>query len=296
MSDLLQGLEDIPDASDSLQVLFSIALEAAPEVVLVKVENTSAATDKLAITALVTQKSAAGFTVGLSQETNSSDYKLAWYVVDTATLIEIVIAQAGAGRRVTDLTVAPTMAPGDYFPVVRSSPTPTTRRLFWSTVLSAFLRWVTPRPLTGPGTFGDAFFADGALHVHDGGQWVTLAAQTQTPGPVVSQQTINGAYEWAPQKDGDALVLTLQGDSELTIEPPADVNSARRITLEVRQPAAGAYTLDVSGDVEPALLITPDASTSNFAHWQWTGASYKLTLFTALSASAFTYKATGLEP
>jgi len=136
---LLQGSQNIPDATDELEVLFPETLSETPGVILAVVENTSADPVKLAINATVTESSSAGFTVGLSQTTNSANYKLVWYVSDPGTLVSFINEVAFKGRRVSDLNQQLTLSDEDYFPVVKAYPTPHTKRIKWGRLKGSLL-------------------------------------------------------------------------------------------------------------------------------------------------------------
>jgi hypothetical protein len=272
MSNLLQGLTSIPNGADTVSVTFSAALAAAPEVVLLKVENTSGDTNKLALTALVTQKSNAGFTAALSQQTNTANYKLAWYLADVDALIEIVAEQLGQGRRISDLNVAATLAASDYMPVVKQFPAPHTKRVTWGTIASSFLRWVPARPLTDPGSYGDAFFSGNSLCVHNGVQWGVV--QTAAEGAVTSLSA-SGTHSWSPAQSGDALVVTLQADATLTLTPPLSPQQAVQVFVVVRRASADVYSLEFAGTT-PLTIIAPEEGLSDIFSWLWTGDTYTL--------------------
>lgn len=130
---LLQGSEALPAGATSLQVVFPNPLPTTPPVVLCVVENVSADAVKLAISVVVTDSSATGFTASLSQETNSANYKLVWYVSDQATLVAMV-NQALNGRRITGLQTGMVVGDDDVLAVVQAYPTPHTRQVRWRTL------------------------------------------------------------------------------------------------------------------------------------------------------------------
>jgi hypothetical protein len=130
---LVQGSQSLASGVDTASVVYPSAFAATPEVILVTVENTSGDAVKLAIGAVITASSTTGFTVGLSQTTNTANYNLVWYVSDTGTITELV-QLALKGRRVSDLNVLNVLANDDYFPVVKAYPTPHTKRVKWSRI------------------------------------------------------------------------------------------------------------------------------------------------------------------
>jgi hypothetical protein len=140
---LVQGSQSLASGVDTASVVYPSAFAATPEVILVTVDNTSGDAVKLAICATITASSTTGFTVGLSQPTNTSNYNLVWYVSDTGTITDPGQLDL-KGRRVSDLNVLNVVGDDDYFPVVKAYPTPHTKRVKWSRLKTAFLQAVNP--------------------------------------------------------------------------------------------------------------------------------------------------------
>jgi len=130
MSDLIQGIEDIAEGQETLDVVFASPLDGIPEVILAVVENTSEDPLKIRISATVTLKSATGFSVGFDRPPNTGNYKLVWHVSDQATIQAMIASHTEArGRRVTELVPTLDVSSADRFLVVRQHPVPRTRSI-----------------------------------------------------------------------------------------------------------------------------------------------------------------------
>lgn len=147
-----QGSVSINNGANVVSVSFPDPYTTAPEVIVVLVENTSADTTKLSITAKVTQKDGTGFVAGLSQVTNSPNYILTWLVLSSQAA-EDFITDVIKGRKISELNASSALSPSDYFPFVQASPIATTRRVLWSTVvhqLQAVLSGLQTGVVTAP--------------------------------------------------------------------------------------------------------------------------------------------------
>ena len=83
----LEGTESITSGTTSVAVVFASSFDAVPLHVQPFVRNTSADATKRAIIALVTAVDEDGFTVQLSQATNTANYELVWHAGDTASIL-----------------------------------------------------------------------------------------------------------------------------------------------------------------------------------------------------------------
>lgn len=82
----ISGIQNILNGSDTVLVDYPSTMVSLPTSIVLQVSNTSDAEDKLSITATLTASTLTGFTAGLSQVTNSVDYKLIWVVVGADTV------------------------------------------------------------------------------------------------------------------------------------------------------------------------------------------------------------------
>lgn len=83
----LEGTESITSGATSVAVVFASSFDVVPLHVQPFVRNTSADVTKRAILALVTAVDEDGFTVQLSQATNTANYELVWHAGDTASIL-----------------------------------------------------------------------------------------------------------------------------------------------------------------------------------------------------------------
>jgi len=178
---LIQGLQDIADAQDEQVVVFDTPLTAPPEVILAVVENTSADSLKLAISAEITSKSTTGFTASLSQTTNSANYKLSWYVSDAGALAALVNTALG-GRRISELPTAPTLEEGDTLTLIRPYPYPHAMQVQWGSTANGLLRRTdVPVSEVSPGTVGDWAATSSGFWFYGDSGWVLYEGQPAVP-------------------------------------------------------------------------------------------------------------------
>ena len=200
-----QGSQSIPLGVDEVSVTFPQALPGTPDVLLAAVENVSADPVKLAIKPTVTQKSASGFTCGLSQETNSTNYTLVWVLGGSEIVFELALA---VGRRISTLNLQTQgLSDDDYMPVVRAYPTPHTKRIRWGTLRAGLVRYVS-NPPSNPGAPGET----GDFYAGPEGFWVRGPVEWQFYG------ALDGDPTWT-SPDGGVWRITVDDGGVLTTEP-----------------------------------------------------------------------------
>lgn len=205
----LEGTTALTSGTQEYTISFTPAFVSAPDVIIAVVENTSADSPKLLIVANVIDKSATDFTVLLDSVPDSNNYVLAWVAGSASIIFQALVS---AGKRISEIPLlSGDPLDGDYFPIVHTSPVPTTNRILWSTIRSMFARRRSvppPSPATSGSTFDISVDAN-YFYIRNGSAWGRIPLET-------SNWTSGNLF--IPQQEG-ILQLT-SGISTVTITYP----------------------------------------------------------------------------
>lgn len=169
-----EGNQSLASGATSASVTFPIAFENTPGLVIPVVSNYVDGS-VLNILATVTARTASGFTVDLSQATDSANYKLEW-VAGNATLLFQTVRTVGKSFLDLPVLTAPP-ADSDRFPVMVMAPTPRMTTLPWSIIKNLFMRINAGAPSSEnlpAAVLGDTLINSTTMSVFDGTQWRTL--------------------------------------------------------------------------------------------------------------------------
>lgn len=166
----LSGEEPIGLGETEVDITFTPAFGAAPDIVLAVVQNT-VDNPQLSIKAQVTAKDENGMTVNLDGTTDSANYVLAWIAGDAELVFQAVTK---LGTRITDLP-GPTreLRASDRLIVVMDG---VTRQVPFNTFESTFVKKVSTPPTTATetGNLGDFAFDTNNAYVHTGARWLRI--------------------------------------------------------------------------------------------------------------------------
>lgn len=185
-----QGTNSIANGATSVVVTFPQAFASVPAVVVPVVRNISNDGTKLPITANTTSWTASGFTVTLSQATNSANYELVWIAGDSQAVLAVFSALSG--RSLASYPSNASLHSSFLLPLLTTSPTSALKHLtpdaFWSAVVQ--------RVSSQPGTPGDALPDHNALglYLDETNGYLYLSGATQW-----MRVALDGSANWTGQ-------------------------------------------------------------------------------------------------
>jgi hypothetical protein len=261
----LEGTLGLTSGTQDYTIPFAPAFVATPDVVIAVVENTSADAVKFLITAHVVDKSATDFTVRLDSAPNSNNYVLAWVAGSASVIFQALVA---GGRRISEIPLlTDDLLDGDYFPVVHTSPVPTTKRVLWSTIRSLFARRRSippPSPATSGSVFDISVDAN-YFYIRNGSTWGRV--------PLETSNWSNGSV-FIPRQEGVQQLTS--GNKIVTVTYPVAFSgsgtpralwSIRNTASENKLILTGLLTAESLSAFELTLQSAPDSS-NYYLYWE----------------------------
>lgn len=185
-----QGTTSIANGATSVVVTFPQDFASAPAVVVPVVRNISNDGTKLPIVANPTSWNAVGFTVTLSQATNSANYELVWIAGDSQAVLAVFSALSG--RSLSSFPSTASLRSDFLLPLLMTTPTSALKHL----TPEAFWGAVVQRMGTQPGTPGDALPDHNALgaYLDETGGYLYLSGATKW-----LRVALDGSANWTGQ-------------------------------------------------------------------------------------------------